>query len=119
MFGRNENKIVLEKTPQTKFVAVAYGGRGTVPVFEKSGYFEFYTVLDGKKKRKNMLSIPETSTKEIIQTLKNMRTDIVICRNIGPRALNELRKARIRCCLFEGGPGAAFRAYINGELQPL
>ncbi|MDD6666438.1 MAG: NifB/NifX family molybdenum-iron cluster-binding protein [Lachnospiraceae bacterium] len=100
-------------------MAIAYGGDGTVPVFEKTAYFEFYTVLDGRKRQKNMLSIPDNSTKEITKTLKKMRTDFVICRNIGPRALNELRKAGIKCILFEGGPNATFKEFLNGSLEPL
>jgi len=48
MFGfkkkdKKAKEIVLEKTPQTKFVAVAYEGNGQVSYFEKALYYEFYT----------------------------------------------------------------------------
>lgn len=122
MFGfkkkdKKAREIVLEKTPQTKFVAVAYEGNGQVPYFEKALYYEFYTVVNGRKLRKNMLSMPDKRESTALDTLRKMKTDVVICRGFGSKALHELKRYQIACYTFDGGPGAAFKAYLNGRLE--
>lgn len=114
---KKEKQMLLPKTPQTKFVAVAYEGNGQVPYFEKTMYFEFYTVINGKKVRKNMLSLPDGKLATAVDTLRKLKTDYVVSRGFGPKALHELKRYQIKCCIFDGGPGAAFRAWLAGKTE--
>lgn len=118
MFGRKQKdeRIVLQKTRQTRFVAVAFAGDSDVPSFERTCYFELHTILAGRKIRKNMLSIQDTRTDAVVQTLKDMKVDTVIARSYGPRALHLLKSAGIRCCVFDGGAHAAIDAFLSDRI---
>jgi predicted Fe-Mo cluster-binding NifX family protein len=116
---KKDDTIILQKTPQTKFVAVAYGGDGEIPYFEQAEYYEFYTIVNGRKVRKNMLSLPDTNVRTAIRTLYDMKTDTVICRGFGPKALHELKKNGIQCCIFTGGPQAGLKAWLEGRAEEM
>ena len=45
LFHRKDDTVILQKTPQTEFVAVAYEGGKDIPIFERADCFVFYTVL--------------------------------------------------------------------------
>ena len=115
-FGRKDDTIVLKKTRRTRFVAIAFLGDGDVPTFERTCYFEFHTILNGKSQRKDMLSIQDTKTDAVVKTLKDMKVDTVVARAYGPRAMHALKNAGIRCCVFDGGPHAAINAYLKDAL---
>lgn len=117
MFGRKNEKIVLTKTPSTVFVAVAFNGGGYMPYFEQCEYFAFHSVIEHKQRRKNMLSISDHQTEAAIDTLVKMKTDVVIARGFGPKALYELKAHHIICYAFEGGAHAAFKAYLDGSIK--
>lgn len=119
LFGRRDDRVILQKTPLSEFVAVGYAGGGDIPILEQTAYFMVYTVEKKRMVRKNMLSIQDTKTDAIIRQLKDLQVDAVICRAAGPRAEHLLKEAGIRCYLFGGSTNAALQAYLAGKPESL
>lgn len=109
----------IYKTPETTLIAVAFTGHGYVPNFEEARYFEIYAFEDGKKRQKQMFSVNQEGihTDDIMKQLDRLKIDVVIARNYGPRALHKLKSYKIRTCVFDGGPGAAIKAWKEQRLQ--
>ncbi|MGN0256178.1 MAG: NifB/NifX family molybdenum-iron cluster-binding protein [Chordicoccus sp.] len=114
---RKHNIIEIQKTPSTKLLAVAYTGKGKVPYFEQTDYYEIYVFENGRKVRKQMLSMPVNRVDDSVDLFRKMKIDTVICRGFSPRALHELKRFGIRTGVFEGGPGAALKAYREDTIQ--
>lgn len=119
LFGRRDDRVILQKTSLSEFVAVGYAGGGDIPILEQTAYFMFYTVEKKRMVRKNMLSIQDTKTDAIIRQLKDLQVDAVICRAAGPRAAHLLKEAGIRCCFFDGSTQAGLQAYLSGKLTAI
>lgn len=114
---RKHNIIEIQKTPSIKLLAVAYTGKGKVPYFEQADYYEVYAFENGRKVRKQMLSMPVNRVDDSANLFRKMKIDTVICRGFSPRALHELKRFGIRTGVFEGGPGAALKAYREDTIQ--
>ncbi|MGN1022794.1 MAG: NifB/NifX family molybdenum-iron cluster-binding protein [Lachnospiraceae bacterium] len=119
LFGKRDDRVILQKTPLTEFVAVGYEGGKNIPILEKTDYFMFYTVQKKRMVRKNMLSIQDTKTQSVIRQLKELQVDVVICREVGPMAAHLLKEAGIRCFLFDGSTQAGLQAYLAGKLTSI
>lgn len=119
LFGRRDDWVILQKTPLTEFVAVGYAGGKDIPILEKTDYFMFYTIQKKRMVRKNMLSIQDTKTESVIRQLKDLKVDVVICREAGLRAAHLLKEAGIRCCFFDGSTQAGLQAYLSGKLTAI
>ena len=109
--------VAITKTPSTKLLAVAYTGKGLVPYFEQADYYEVYVFENGRKVRKQMLSMPVNRVDDSVDLFRKMKIDTVICRGFSPRALHELKRFGIRTGVFVGGPGAALKAYRADTIQ--
>lgn len=109
----------IMKTPQTTLLAVAFTGHGYVPNFEEAEYFEIYAFENGKKRQKQMLSANQEGvrTDDIMKQLYRMKIDVLIARNYGPRSLHKLKSYGIKTCVFDGGPGAAVKAWKEQRLR--
>lgn len=108
LFGRRDDRVILQKTSLSEFVAVGYAGGKDIPILEKTDYFMFYTIQKKRMVRKNMLSIQDTKTESVIRHLKDLKVDVVICREAG-----------IRCCFFDGSTQAGLQAYLSGKLTAI
>lgn len=108
LFGRRDDRVILQKTSLSEFVAVGYAGGKDIPILEKTDYFMFYTIQKKRMVRKNMLSIQDTKTESVIRQLKDLKVDVVICREAG-----------IRCCFFDGSTQAGLQAYLSGKLTAI
>ena len=117
LFHRKDDTVILKKTPQTEFVAVAYEGGKDIPIFERADCFVFYTVLKKRMVRKNMLLIQDKKTESVVRQLKELQADAVVCRAFGPRAKHLLDEAGIRCYEFDGGTQSGLNTYLEGSLQ--
>jgi len=113
--NKKDDTFVIYKAPTTTFVAVAFGEGGMVPYFDEASYFEFYSYDNGKRVRKNMLSIPDKRLDSVIDMLVQMETDVLICRGYSPRAMHALKDTDMECCLFDGGPHAAIKTWASGK----
>lgn len=111
----------IYKSPETTLVAVAFTGHGYVPNFEEARYFEIYAFENGRKKQKQMFSVNQEGihTDDVIKQLARLKMDVVIARNYGPRSLHRLKSGGIRTCVFDGGPGAAIRAWKQQRLKDM
>ena len=65
--------VAITKTPSTKLLAVAYTGKGLVPYFEQADYYEVYVFENGRKVRKQMLSMPVNRVDDSVDLFRKMK----------------------------------------------
>lgn len=62
--------------------------------------------------------MPEGSSEEdTVKALKELKVDAIVARNFIPKSMAALRKNSIRMYFFNGGPNAALKDYIQGNLK--
>lgn len=101
------------------FVAVAYAGEATIPVFEKATNFWAYYIEGGKIYKRELLSLFPESTDDLIEKMGRSMFDVLICRNFGPKAMAKLKSRGKRLYTFEGGCDRAVRAFLDEEIKEL
>ena len=112
MFGR------IKKVYATDIVAVAYSG-SEIPSFEKADAYMIYAVDEDKVRRTQILSIYSRDIDEVIEELKFIDCNVIICKNYGPKALAKLKKAELEVYDFNGGAKAAVLAFARQQLKKI
>lgn len=119
LFKKTTESHELKKAPGVKTVLVAYIGNGSVPYFEQAEYFEVYSFKSGERIKKELIHFPKESAHDRVSRFHKMYIDAVICRGFGPRAIQEMKRYRIKAYEFDGGPAAASKAWQRGDLKPI
>lgn len=111
--------MARKRSSRYTFVAVSYGGEAELLHFEQTKAFWSY-FIDGKKiQRRELLSVYDKNTDELIGHISDSLFDVVIARNFGAKAMARLKEAGIKLYTYTGGCDAALKAYLNGELKEL
>ncbi len=101
------------------FIAVSYGPGAVTTNFEQSDHFWLFYLMDGKIKRKELLSSFSKTNDERLASIGDSMIDVLICRNYGPRSMAKLREQKVAIYTFDGGCDAAIKAYLSGDLRRL
>ncbi|MEE3420866.1 MAG: hypothetical protein VZR02_07170 [Lachnospiraceae bacterium] len=111
----------IYKTPTSKIVLVAYDANGHVPNFEKARYFMVHVFENDRQVRKQMMSANQggVHTHDLLEQICGMHVDAVVAGFFDGHSLHELKRHGIKTYVFDGGPGAAAKAYRMGSLEEM
>ena len=120
-FLKKQYDPAIYKTPTSKVVFVAYDADGCIPNFEAARYFEVYVFDGGRRVRKQMMSANQEGvhTHDILDQICRMHVDAVVAGFYDGRSLHELKRHGVKTYIFDGGPGAAEKAYLMGTLKEM
>ncbi len=102
----------------TEIVAVTYDGK-SVTNFEQGDAFWIYAIDKDKVVRMQILSLYSRDTNAVIEQLRRIRVDVIISKNFGPKAMNELKNAGYKLVTFDGGAKASVKAYATGKIKAI
>lgn len=98
-------------------LAIAYGGDKGILPFSKADYFELYQITNGAITMKRMLSLFPENNEACIADLCRQGISRVIASSFSPRVLHEMREQGLDAYMFTGGPHAALKEMLRGNLS--
>ncbi len=112
-------RFELLKAPGDQILAVADTRQGMVPRFEKAEAFTLTVIRDGSKVQRQIMNMDGAPAEKAADILRDLKVDAVIAQSYMPRTYAQLKKLRIKMYTFDGGPNAAFKEYVKGNVKEL
>lgn len=99
-------------------IAVTYENEMIFEHFGHSEHLKLYDVDGGSITAQTMVEAAGSGHGALVNLLKQLNVDVLICGGIGTGAVNALSAARIRLCAgVKGSCDAAVKAYLDGTLS--